>query len=418
MKILHLSQSDIIGGAARAAYRLHTAQLATGLESRMLVRVKRTDECEILGPSTFFDKASNSVRAILGAKFNKLQNNKKIAIQSTNLIPSNWSKIINSGDFDIINIHWVGNEAISITDISKIKKPIIWTMHDMWPFCGSQHYTDEFDSAMWIQGYTKENKSRDGKLIDLDRLIWEKKLKKWKNVKMNIVSPSQWLSDCASKSYLFKNYPIHVIPNPLNMDVYKPLDKNFCRDVLNLPKDKYIILFGAIGGGSDPRKGYDLVLSALNELKKIIDPDSVVCVIFGQSKPVSVLNLPFETHWLGHINDDTTLSIIYNAATVMLVPSKAENLPQTATEAQACGIPVVAFNTTGLKDAVDHMRSGYLADPFDTFDFAKGIKWIIEDDSRLHELSNCARRRALKSWSEDIIVDKYNMLYKEVLNNM
>lgn len=415
MKILHISHSDIVGGAARASYRLHKALLNSDIDSQMMVRVKKTDDWTILNPKSHLSKLAYTFSPTIGSYINKLQKSKNINLRSGNWLPSNWANKINSSDADLVNIHWIGNETLSIRDIGRIKKPIVWTMHDMWPFCGAEHYAEDSINARWRSGYTKGNRSNNDSKIDIDKLVWLRKTKAWKETNIYTVSPSQWLAECAKQSSLFQNRPITVIPNPLDTDIYKPLDKKICRDILKLPQGKNIILFGAIGGGNDPRKGYDLLINALGKLKSKIDVKSTICVVFGQSKPYKLPDLPFTTLWLGHLYDDTTLSLLYNSANVMIVPSRVDNLPQTATEAQSCGIPVIAFNTTGLQDIIAHLETGYLAKAFDTEDMANGIQLILNEQNNNDNFSIQARKRAVHLWSTQTVISQYHNLYKEIL---
>ncbi|NIA75116.1 glycosyltransferase [Providencia rettgeri] len=415
MRVIHISQSDILGGAARAAYRLHQAQINFGIQSSMIVRNKRSDVSSIYGPQSSIEKFKNLLRPSLGQLIGKLQKSQNVSLHSGNWLPSNWAKLLNASNADIVHLHWVGNETMSIRDIGRIKKPIVWTLHDMWPFCGSEHITIDSEYARWRTGYTRSNKSPENQGLDLDRWVWLQKKLLWKQP-MNIVAPSLWMADCAKNSVLFKDHNITVIPNLLDTYVYKPLDQNFCRVSLGLPLDKKIILFGAIGGTQDQNKGYDLLLDALNYLKTELISDNVLCVIFGQSTPTptnSPSQLPFDTKWLGHINDDVTLALLYNAASVMVVPSRKESFGQTATEAQACGTPVVAFNSTGLKDTITHLSTGYLAQPYNPIDLKNGIKFALNSKGIL---SNNCRKKTLDDYSTDIVMKKYINLYKNIKN--
>lgn len=414
MKVLHISHSDISGGAARAAYRLHRAQLATGIDSHMLVRSKKSDDWTVQGPVTRIEKLFNIVRGFIGAQLMKLQRSQNVNFHSGDWLPSNLAKNINASDADVVHLHWVAGETMSIEDMGRIKKPIVWTMHDMWPFCGAEHVTDYDTNARWRAGYTKANRGDGERGLDLDRYVWLRKLKAWRHP-IHIVAPSRWLAECAKGSKLFEDKAITVIPNTLNTDVYKPLDNAFCRQALNLPSDKKIILFGAMGGGRDKNKGYDLLVAALEHLSLSVKDDSVHCVVFGQSEPQKAPELPLKTKWLGHIHDDATLALLYNAATVMVVPSRQENLPQTATEAQACGTPVVAFDCTGLRDVVEHQQTGYLAKAYDSVDMAAGLQWILGNPAECERLDRNARLRAEKLWSMDTVVEQYLSIYSRLL---
>lgn len=414
MKVLHVSYSDISGGAARAAYRLHRAQLAAGIDSRMLVRSKKSDDWSVQGPVSRLEKLVNTVRGSIGQLLMRLQRSQNVNFHSGDWLPSRLAKKINASDIDVVNLHWVAGETMSIEDIGRIKKPIVWTMHDMWPFCGTEHVTDYDTNARWRKGYSKVNRGDGERWLDLDRYVWLRKLKAWQHP-IHIVAPSRWLAECAKGSKLFEDKSINVIPNTLNTDVYKPLNNAFCREALNLPHDKKIILFGAMGGGRDPNKGYDLLVTALEHLSVSLKTDAVLCVVFGQSQPQHATDFPFNTQWLGHIHDDTTLALLYNAATVMVVPSRQENLPQTVTEAQACGTPVVAFNCTGLTDVVEHQQTGYLAKAYDSVDMAAGLQWMLGNPAECERLGRNARLRAEKLWNITAVVEQYNAVYTEVL---
>lgn len=414
MSVLHVSQSDQNGGAARAAYCLHRALLDYGVESSMKVRDKKSDDWTVEGPESKYGKVGSLLRPALGALAMRLQKSGNSNLHTGNWLPSDWSGRLNSTDAEVVNLQWVGDETLSIEDIGRIRKPVVWTLHDMWPFCGTEHYTADDERARWRLGYSRVDRPASDGGVDLDRLAWQRKCRVWDRP-MHIVAPSRWLADCARQSALFKGWPISVIPNVLDTGTFQPLDSHFCRQALGLPEDRQIILFGAMCGGRDPRKGYDLLLDALAQLASRMDPQNVLCVVFGQSSPRNPYKLPFNTRWMGHVHDDATLALLYNAADVMVVPSRQENLPQTATEPQACGCPVVAFDCTGLRDAVVHRETGYLARALDTGDMAEGLHWILEDAGRRDALSHAARTRATQLWSPEVVVPQYLSVYRTTI---
>jgi glycosyltransferase involved in cell wall biosynthesis len=414
LKVQIVSASDNVGGAARAAYRLHRSLLGQGAMSGMAVRNKNSDDWTVTGPESGFAKASRLLRPVLGNFIGRLQRSGDLNFRSGNWLPSAWSGELNAADAEVVNLHWVGDETLSIEDIGRIRKPVVWTLHDMWPFCGMEHYTAHDEHARWRLGYSRENRPASDGGVDLDRLAWQRKCRAWERP-MHIVAPSQWLADCARQSALFKEWPISVIPNVLDTGTFQPLGAHFCRQALGLPEDRQIILFGAMCGGRDPRKGYDLLLDALAQLASRMDPQNVLCVVFGQSSPRNPYKVPFNTRWMGHVHDDATLALLYNAADVMVVSSRQENLPQTATEPQACGCPVVAFDCTGLRDAVVHRETGYLARAFDTGDMAEGLHWILEDAGRRDALSHTARTRAKQLWSPEVVVPQYLSVYRTTI---
>lgn len=344
----------------------------------------------------------------------RLQKSDNLNPRSGNWLPSAMANEINRSSADVVNMHWVAGETLSIEDIGRIRKPVVWTLHDMWPFCGAEHYASDDESARWRSGYGAVNRPVGNHGLDLDRLVWQRKRRAWKRP-MHIVAPSHWMAECARQSVLFRDCPVSVIPNVLDTAIYQPLNRDFCRQVLGLPADRPIILFGAIGGARDPRKGYDLLLDALTRLAAIVNTQKMLCVVFGQGTPQSPPALAFPTRWMGYVHDDATLALLYNAADVMVVPSIQENLPQTATEPQACGCPVVAFDCTGFRDAVKHRETGYLARTFDTEDMAIGLHWILEDADRRGRLGKAARQRALRLWAPDVVLQQYLQVYDSAI---
>jgi len=223
------------------------------------------------------------------------------------------------------------------------------------------------------------------------------------------------MAECARSSSLFKDTRIETIPLGLDTEKYKPHHQHFAREVLNLPQDKQLVLFGAIGGTSDRRKGFHLLQPALQRLGAAGWQDSIELVIFGSSQPKIPVDLGFKTHYAGRLNDDLSLALVYSAADVMIVPSVQEAFGQTASEAISCGTPVVAFSATGLKDVVDHQHTGYLATPFEEEDLAKGIAWVLEDQERLHKLKIHARAVSLQEFSSEVQAARYLSLYREIL---
>jgi len=408
-----LSNSDSVGGASRAAYRLYRALRTSAPDTRMTVADKRTDDWGVHGPANVLEKAKRYLRPRIAGRLTALQRTDNAGAHSLNLLPSNMAGGINRSSVDLVNMHWVGGESLSIEDIGHIRKPLVWTFHDMWALCGAEHISDDGPDARWRKGYFAHNRPAGAKGPDLDRLTWNRKRRAWKQP-VQVVTPSRWLADCVRQSFLMKDWPVAVIPNVLQTDTFKPLDREHSRHALNLPVDRHIVLFGALGGTRDPNKGYGLLLEALNLLAA--GGASILCVVFGQGEPRDALPLPFPVKWMGHVSDDATLALLYSAADVMVTPSKLENLPQSATEAQACACPVVAFDCTGLPEVVEHLATGYLARPFDAVDLAHGIAWVLEDPARRAMLRQAARDRARRLWSPEAVVPAYLALYATVID--
>jgi glycosyltransferase involved in cell wall biosynthesis len=413
MKILHVNFGSQ-DGAGLAAGRIVNALNRFGVQSQIIYWRP-------------FDKNIAGID-VLKKKINGVQN---IVLQwlvpsihSLNAFPSGALRVINEADADVVHLHWINAEMISIEQIPKIKKPVVWTFHDMWPICGAEHYSTD---KRYITGYQKTGNEPSLTFIQrfksaLDRWVWERKVKAFKEFRFHIITPSVWMTDCVRESYLFQNYPSQTISNCLDLDVYKPLDcKAELRRKYGFPLDKKVILFGAYSVDEE-RKGGDLLEAALVLLRNRTD---YVLGVFGRSGAGQLAGL--DTVWLGRIDGDEPMAEIYNTADLACVPSRQETFGQTASEPLACGVPVVAFDATGLKDVVDHQVNGYLATAFSPNDFAAGIEWILDGattadtvpdqrNSRYQALCHEARIKAERCFSEDHVAALHAELYERALS--
>ncbi len=413
MNIIHISFSDISGGAARAAYRLHDSLLQIGLTSKMQVWSKSSGDPDIRGNSSKTGRMVTEIRSGIGLLANATMKVSNPARHSVNFLPSGWVQSLNDSDADIIHLHWLGAETLSIREIGQIRKPIVWTFHDMWAFCGAEHYTDDGPDARWRHGYQSSNRPGDESGFDLNYWTARRKQRHWRKP-FNLVCPSNWLADCVRSSALMHDWPVTVISNPLDLASFRPIEKKLARGLLNLPQNKTLILFGAIGGSDDPRKGNDLLISALSYLK-IEQFQDLELVIFGQSRPAQVPELGFPIRYMGHLHDEISLVLLYSAVDVFVAPSRQDNLPNTVVEASACGTPTVAFKIGGMPDLIQHKVSGYLAQPNDIGDLAQGIQWVLDRQATNNNLGDAARKYAIKTFDSTIVAQQYLTTYQEFL---
>ena len=235
---------------------------------------------------------------------------------------------------------------------------------------------------------------------------------------IHIVCPSRWLADCARRSTLMGDWPISVIPNPIDLNVWAPCDQAQARALLGLQADRPLVVFGAMGGSADPRKGADLLLEALQRLRSQVAGtplEHLELVVFGQSRPAQPPDFGFPIHYSGPLHDDLSLRLLYAAADVFVIPSRQDNLPNTGLEAHACGTPVVAFATGGLVDIVDPQITGALAQPFDPLSLAAAIRWVLENPQRRRQLGAAARQRAERLWEPARVAGLYAGVYGQAL---
>ncbi|MEG3863332.1 glycosyltransferase family 4 protein [Microcoleus sp. herbarium12] len=412
MKVVILNSSDTVGGAARAAYRLHQGLHGIGVSSQMLVKNKKSgDPNVILSEPGIANKFDKIVSTISNSPL-RLYPQRNPVIFSPQWLPDSLAAKVAKIQPDIINLHWVCGGYMQVESVRKFNRPLVWTLHDMWSFTGGCHYSEECDRYTESCGSCPQlHSSKDA---DLSRWVWERKAKAWKNIDLTVVSPSAWLAKCASSSSLFKDYRVEVIPYGIDIQKYKPIKSQWAREILNLPKDKQIVLFGIAGGTSNRWKGFNLLVSALQSLTKSGWKDRIELLVFGSSQPENAVELGFNAHYLGNLADDISLATVYAAADVFVAPSIYDNLPNTVMEAAACGIPSVGFKIGGMPDLIEHCSNGYLAKPYETEDLATGIAWVLENRDRHQQLCTRARQKVEQEFSSEIQARRYLSLFSEL----
>ena len=414
MKVLLVSTDDIKGGAARAAYRLHRGLLDNNINSQILVQGKYSGDKTIVGAESQIAKGLALVKPTIDKLPFSFYRQRKPNPYSCQWMPDKIGSQITRISPDVINLHWIRGGFVRIETIGRLPEvPIIWTLHDMWAFTGGCAYTEE--CTRYTQSCGACPQLNSSKTWDLTRWIWRRKAKAWGDKKITLVTPSKWLGQCAAKSSLFYNSRIEVIPNGIDIKQYKPTEKRLARDLLALPLDKKLILFGAVGATSNSRKGFGLLQDTLQKLANIVNCDrEIELVVFGASEPLNPPKFGFKTRYLGKFSDDVALNLLYGAADVFVAPSLQDNFPNTVLEALACGTPCAAFNIGGMPDAISHQYNGYLATAFDVADLARGIDWVLSDRERHTILSKQARSRVERDFTQDIQAKKYLQLFEEL----
>lgn len=406
IKIIHISHTDDKSGAGIAAKRIHLSLLNNDFEVKSIMRVNRLfskKDSSIIGPKKI-KKISFYMKMIIERKiidFLKYQDNN---FHSLSIFPSDLFKELNKSDFEIIHLHWVQHEMLSIESIGKINKPIVWTFHDLWPCFKTAHYPHNTNLKL----INKKNKLQEF----TDNWCFKRKKTSWVK-SFNIVCPSKWMANEVRKSEIMNNCNIEVIPNPLDTKIFKPVEVKKARTILNINTKKNIILFGSLDGPKDLRKGFDLFEKLIEVIaNKYYDFEILT---FGKENKFNFLK-KITIRNLGIIENKHKLAIIYSASDLMIVPSRLESFGQTASEAQSCGTPVIAFNTSGLKDIVEDGETGYLIEKYNYKKMAEKVIELFNNKPKLDYLGKEARENALKKFSQEIIAKKYIKLYKRIKN--
>ncbi len=407
MRVLHICASDGLGGASRAAIRLHEALLEEGIDSEFLVQRKISDSVKVRSPY----KGVKELLVFLRIYYERFVLYKKLQTKAPFTIGSLGSNLMRKAIADIkpdlLHLHWIGKGTIGLHDIERIGLPVVWSLHDMWPFTGGCHYDNDCMGYARGCGNCPMLTNRHKNDLSWKWFLKKKKIYQQLGNRLTVVGLSEWINREATRSEIFAANKVINLPNPINITSFKPVDQLVARNIMSIPADKKVILFGSMGSTSEKRKGFAELVQAL----KKIDPHDVLLCVFGTSR-IHQKIAAFEMKAVGTFRDDVSLSLLYNCANVVVTPSLQENLSNVIMESMSCGTPVVAFDIGGNRDLITHKHNGYLSKMGDTNDLAEGIQYVLNSGL---ELGKMARESVEKQFASKVVVDKYIKLYSSIV---
>lgn len=417
MKLLHVSESEGLSGAGRAASRIHQALRASPeCISEMLVarRSGPTQAVHLLEPNNIHRMIMSAQRRLLDQEV-RLSRTPNQVFRSPARMRTAIPRAIQNIAPDAVLIHWIGSRMASVEQIGRLKHPKIWILHDSWTFTGAEHHPHGDNDRRFVNGYDQKNRLPGEFGLDINRRVWDRKRASWTE-NMGVIAPSKWIEGMARASYFADRFTTCVIPNPLDIRWWSSVNRMEARDRLGISANEKLVAFGGIRANVNPSKGIDLAYEALRLLPSLLVSAGVGSTIraveFG-STPRKPERCPIPVTSLGYL-DDNSLRDVYSAADVVVVPSRIDNYPQTAVESTTCGTPVAGFRIGGLTDIVVDGVTGRLATPFDSLELAHSIAWILEDSARHAELSSACLRRA-KMWDPNLAAAAYISFIKHFL---
>lgn len=411
--MLLVNYSDQAGGAGRAAFRLLQGLRAVGVHARMLVRERTTAGAGVVGASGAIDDAVGGAAMVLDRALLRLAPRR-----TTNLFTPAWApngvprRILRLAP-EVVHLHWIGGGTLRIESLAGLERPIIWTLHDMWPFTGGCHY--DGGCARYVESCGHCPLLGSSSPRDLSSWIMHRKRRAWRRLELTLVAPSRWLAERAQASSLFRGRTVVVIPNGIDLALFRPLDAEHARSLLGLPLDRRYVLFGAADPMGEKRKGFHVLQAALSSLAARGWRDRVELLVLGGGDREGPANLGLPARSLGALRDEQRVALAIAAADVVAVPSLQDNLPNVAVEAAACGRPCVGFAVGGLPEIIEHGQSGWLARPFEAGELGAGIAWVLEDSERRRRLGARARHVAEQRFDLSAVARRYAGLYAELV---
>lgn len=407
MKIMVIAANGGPGGAGTAARRIYEALQDTcppGSAVKFVVSSKGSDAPEadsyiLYEPSKFQSRFSGLMRKTLW---------KHIGPVSTGVFSGGLGELINRESPDIVNLHWLGDLSLSLREIRNIKVPVVWTLHDLWPLSGVFHFPV-------VDPVGRRRRFLLASLNSVDTVFSFCKRFYLRN-RISFVAPSQWMAGEVSRRW-GSGAEQHEIPYFLPTRFWSTSHNSRIKQELEIEPKQPVILFAA-HSLSDPRKGLELLLLALRVVKTLRSVQETnlsaepVLVLAGAGRvpeidPLTrVVREPFVS--------EERLRALYSISTMVVVPSLLDNLPQVATQAQSCGVPVVGFADTGLSSAVRHMETGILVDQATPEALAAAIWDLLQDFSLARRLGNRAAERARANWSSQSVGGAYWGLFHDL----
>lgn len=391
LKILHISKYDNRGGAAKAARSSMLAQRASGYDSQLLAGRKLDAGDHIFGPAWLGDKVA--LMRFAGERIPMiLSGTPKTETRSIGVFGIRVSEIEKYFRPDIVVLHNIDG-LIRLETLKDFTVPIVWRLHDMWAFSGTAHYSGKD----WAQG--------PGRLLAmmerLDQWTFNRKRHAINKANISFLSPSKWLADEAAKVFPELSDRIFVVPNGVNTTQFAPLDKLEARNIVGVDPSKFVILFGAVAGKVDARKGFDLLVESLLQIPRTTGLEKFQILTFGgDGTDKNVAGIPCVA--LGSISDRAILRAAYSAADMTIVPSREENLSLTVLESLSCGTPVAAFNIGGMPDMIRHGKNGWLVPAFETAKLAETIASVSREPEILKEYRVSAREIVIQEFAQSI----------------
>jgi len=418
MKIIQVNTLDNVGGAARAAYRLHRGLIEIGQNSRMVVRDKLSVDSTVTAVHSFNNKKdwySNYLKLVQDQYINANRTQLSNTLFSLPYPGYDISTLQDVVEADVINLHWVAHyqSPATIRALASLKKPLVWTLHDMWAFTGGCHYGAGCDR---YQAECRNCPQLSEDPYHLPAAILRDKKTAWADINLTVVTPSQWLAECAKKSNLFSECRVEVIPYSLETNIFRPHVKAKAKAQFGLDPDVFALLIGA-DDGKERRKGFDELRQALQicledeDFYALSQRNKVQLLCFGlPNERLETLQLPVIA--LGRIASDEALSQIYSAADLFILPSLEDNLPNTMLESMSCGTPVVGFNIGGVPDMVKPDVTGWLVPFQNSAKMASAILDCLNSPQKRKAMAKACRQIMEKDHALPIQAQRYTDLYK------
>lgn len=440
MKILLISYADSFAGGEKMAATLYEQYKKNGHESFLAVGSKRGNNPDIIEiPYTEKVGLLNKIWKIVEKKTTSSniyilrQQRVQSLIKLLCLHPLGIIRFLSGEEYynyphsrkildlipkkpDIVHCHSLRGyfDLSYLPDLSR-QIPLVMTLHAPWPITGQCN--PPFDCEEWQ--HSCNPCKYPSKFPHYLKYSPEKNLKRKKEIysqmSIGVISPSQWLLDMAKKSVLAPAIKhSRVIPNGVDIDIFKPSDVNQCRINLGLPLNTPVILFTAQGVKNNNMKDFSTLYKALQLLSKKEDIKEILCIAIHGTPTEERIGL-VTLKILGYISDKSQLIQYFQASDIYVHPARSDNFPTTILEAMACGKPVIASSVAGIPEIIDHGMTGFLVPPQDPIALAKVLIELINNNEKREVMGINARKKVENNFNLEKMTLEHIQFYEEII---
>ena len=367
MRVLIISGEDLAGGGHRAAFRLHQALRGIGVESHMAVRRKHSTDPYVhrMTPSELgWPSVGRGYLDMLPSILCRRRDEPiSLGLQTANI-----GALVDRFKPDVVNLHWINGGIASICAVGKLEVPVVWTLHDMWPFTGGCHYSGDCLQYRKTCSRCPKIKPLLGAAA-LSKWVYNRKKKHWGGKRLYAITPSAWMKELALSSNLFAKAHVTHIPNCVDPRIFNGDARERMRTELGLDHHKRAILFA---GANQTRKGADIIPTVIERLINSPKPERYRFLFMGGLPPT--LAPGKHVIELARSTDEERIASYYAASDLYALPSLEDNLPNTISESLCCGTPVAAFPTGGIVEMIKNGLNGTLSSDHTATSFVDAIQ--------------------------------------------
>lgn len=408
LRVVHVTLSRR-GGAGLAALRLSRALRQCGVDSRVVVSDGTNDDPGVVAQPRRFTRIRTHLDRL---PLRRYPHRNIFAWWSNNWLPTRGLRDALRSGADVVNLHWIGDGWINPHELRGCRVPIVWTLHDSWAFTGGCHYPANCDRHVAGCGQCPQlGSAREG---DLSRRNLQRKQAVWSRAEPVFVAPSRWLAMTAGRSGALRERRIEVIANGIDPDVFGPREGGVAKAKYGFGRTDVVLLVFSDGQRDDARKGVELIAPALASMPSA-ERKSLRLLLVGRGE---LTGLPPDIGWrrISRVNGDAELADIYAAADAHLLPTRQDNLPNTAVESIACGRAVLGNAVGGMPEIVTSGCNGLLAPEPTPPALAEIVRQYLALGAQARETWGQAARQAfLRAFQARDRARDYLELYRSLL---